>query len=182
MRYKIKNNLVYFNVFYIFYYLLCAFIVFVLIFTFMFRIVTVTGSSMKGTLLNGDKLIVSALFSEPKCGDIIIANEEEEIGKIIVKRVIATEGQTIKIDYENNQVVVDNIIIDEPYLSVKTTKPTDYWEIPNVIPKGYVFVMGDNRPNSLDSRDSRLQLIALEDIVGKAEFIVSPINRITYLY
>lgn len=166
----------------IFGFLLCSFIICMLIFTFVFHVVTVDGSSMNDKLLNGDKLIVSELFSKPQCNDIIIANAKDSIGKIIVKRVIATEGQTLKIDYDNNQVIVDGIVIEEPYLSKETTKPTDYWEIPSVIPEGYVFVMGDNRPYSLDSRDSRVQLIPVEEIVGKAEFIVYPPNRFTYLY
>ena len=185
MRYEEKNKkgrTINSFIFEMFSFLLSAFIVFIFIFTFAFRLVTVDGSSMNNTLLNEDRLIVSELFSEPKCGDIIVANAEKSIGKIIIKRVIATEGQMLKIDYDNNQITVDGVIIDEPYLSVTTTKPTDYWEIPSVIPKGYVFVMGDNRPGSLDSRDSRVQLIPVEDIVGKAEFIVFPPNRITYLY
>lgn len=163
-------------------FLLTSFILCLVIFTFLFRVVTVDGRSMNDKLLDGDKLIVCELYSKPQCGDIIIANAKDSINKIIVKRVIATEGQTLKIDYNNNQVIVDGIIIDEPYLSVETTRPSDYWEIPYVIPEGYVFVMGDNRPDSLDSRDARLQLVSTDDIVGKAEFIVFPPNRITYLY
>ncbi len=159
-----------------------ALIAFVFMFCFLFRVATVDGNSMKNTLYNDDKIIVSELYSKPKTGDIIVANSAETLGKIIVKRVIATEGQTLKIDYENNQVIVDGIIYDEPYISTVTNEPTDYWSIPSVIPKGYVFVMGDNRSFSLDSRDKRLQLVSEKDIVGKAELIVFPFNRIQYLY
>lgn len=158
-----------------------ALVAFVVLFSFVFRLATVDGSSMKNTLYNGDKIVVSELYSKPESGDIIVANSTDSLGKIIVKRVIATEGQTLKIDYDNNQVIVDGIIYDEPYISSITNEPTDYWTIPTVIPEGYVFVMGDNRAFSLDSRDNRLQLVSVNDIVGKAEFIIFPLNRIQFL-
>ena len=158
-----------------------ALITFIVIFTFVFRIATVDGSSMKNTLYDKDKIIVTELYSKPETGDIVVVNSAEALGKIIVKRVIATEGQTLEIDYDNNQVIVDGIIYDEPYISTITNEPTDYWKIPSVIPKGYVFVMGDNRAFSLDSRDARLQLVSVNDIVGKADFIVFPFDRIQFL-
>ena len=158
-----------------------ALITFIMIFTFVFRVATVDGSSMENTLYDKDKIIVTELYSKPEAGDIVVANSAETLGKIIVKRVIATEGQTLKIDYDKNQVIVDGIVYDEPYISTTTNEPTDYWNIPNVIPEGYVFVMGDNRSFSLDSRDARLQLVSVNDIVGKADFIVFPFDRVQFL-
>ncbi|MDD5796717.1 MAG: signal peptidase I [Oscillospiraceae bacterium] len=185
-RYSFKvrnnNNPVVLYIYGIFQMLLYALIAFAIIFCFFFRLVTVDGNSMTDTLLNGDKLIVSELFTKPKCGDIIVANSNDTLGKIIVKRVIASEGQSLKIDYDKNEVAVDGVILDEAYTSSKTSKPTDYWKIPYIVPEGYVFVMGDNRAYSLDSRDNRLQLVAIDDIVGKAEFIISPFDRVKYLY
>ena len=78
-------------------------------------------------------------------------------------------------------MVVDGLVYDEPYISTTTNEPTDYWNIPNVIPEGYVFVMGDNRSFSLDSRDARLQLVSVNDIVGIADFIVFPFDRVQFL-
>lgn len=161
--------------------LLAALIVFVLIFTFAFRLVTVDGSSMKETLINGDKLVVGELFQKPEPNDIVVANCNDSLGKVIIKRVIATEGQTLKIDYENEKIVVDGVVIEEPYISSKTNEPTDYWEIPKVVPEGYVFVMGDNRSYSLDSRDNRVQMIPVNNIVGKAELVVFPFDRVKFL-
>lgn len=158
-----------------------ALITFIMIFTFVFRVATVDGNSMKNTLFDKDKIIVSDLYKKPETGDIVVVNSTDTLGKIIVKRVIATKGQTLRIDYDNNQVIVDGIVYDEPYISTVTNEPTDYWQIPSIIPEGYVFVMGDNRSFSLDSRDDRLQLVPEKDIVGKAEFIIYPFNRAQFL-
>ncbi len=158
-----------------------ALVTFICIFCFVVRIATVDGNSMKDTLYHGDKIIVTELYSDVKAGDIIVANSADTLGKIIVKRVIATEGQHLKIDYNKNRVIVDGIVIDEPYISTETNEPTDYWNIPEIIPEGYVFVMGDNRSYSLDSRDNRLQLVSVNDIVGKADLVVFPFERIQFL-
>lgn len=162
--------------------LLIALVAFTVVFSFFFRLVNVDGSSMKNTLLNSDKVVVAEMYSQPECGDIIVANCNDSIGKVVVKRVIAVEGQTLSIDYESGEVAVDGVVLDEPYISTKTDEPTNPWNVPTVIPKGYVFVMGDNRSYSLDSRDNRMQLIPISDIVGKAEFVIFPFDRIKFLY
>lgn len=102
--------------------------------------------------------------------------------KIIIKRVIATEGQTIKIDYDNNKVIVDGIVLDEEYVASDTIRPTVGWNIPDTIPEGYVFVMGDNRSVSLDSRSGSIQLIPKTMILGKAQFVIYPFDHFKYLY
>lgn len=162
--------------------LLFSLVIISIIFSFVVRLVNVDGVSMNTTLLNGDKVVVSEMFSAYKCGDIIVADCTDTLGKAVVKRVIAAEGQSLSIDYEGGEIAVDGVVLDEPYISSPTDIPTDPWNIPSVIPEGFVFVMGDNRTDSLDSRDNRMQLIPISSIVGKAEFVIFPFNRIKYLY
>lgn len=157
----------------------------VLILLFAFRIVNVDGHSMDHTLHNHDKLLVTDLFTAPQPGDIIVADctgPDKPIQKILVKRVIAVGGQTLRIDYEKQQIAVDGVILKEPYVSSATVPPAEAWDIPQVIPQGYVFVMGDNRSNSTDSRSARVQLIPVTDIIGKVQMILFPFENFTYLY
>lgn len=153
-----------------------------IIFTFFIRDVTIDGESMKDTLFDGDKVVLTNFLYTPKVGDIVAIDADQQIGKIIIKRVIATEGQTIKIDYDNNRVIVDGIVLNEEYVASNTIKPTVGWEIPEVIPEGYIFVMGDNRSVSLDSRSGSIQLIQKNMVIGKAQIVLYPIDHIKYLY
>ena len=135
------------------------------IFTFVIRDANVVGNSMLDTLHSEDKILMSNFMYKPKCGDIVAINAENRIEKRIVKRVIATEIQ-----------------IDEPYASSITREPSNPLQIPYVIPEGYIFVMGDNRIISLDSRDKSIGLVSVDEVIGKAQFIVFPFDRFTYLY
>ncbi len=156
----------------------------VLLLTFVFRLVNVDGSSMMDTLYDSDKMIVTNFLYEPQDGDIVVISHGEQYATPLVKRVIATEGQTVKIDYEKNQLTVDGVVIDEPYVKeAMLDLPGIYdLDIPEVIPEGKVFVMGDNRNHSLDSRSQKIGLINKTDIIGKAQFIVWPPSRFEYLY
>lgn len=152
----------------------------ILIITFVFTMVIVDGRSMQHTLESGDKIIVTKMGYQPKDGDVIVVGKSEEgYSKPIVKRVIATEGQTLKIDFENQQVIVDGKVLDEPYISSETIEGTA--EIPEVIPEGYIFVMGDNRYISMDSRYKDIGLVNVDDIVGKAVFVVFPFDRFGFI-
>ena len=162
--------------------ILFMFSIICIIFTFIFRDANVVGNSMVNTLHNNDKIILTNFMYIPEPGDIVVINAENQIEKDIIKRVIATEGQTLRIDYNTGEVLVDGVIIDEPYISSYTIKPNNEYDIPYVIPEGYIFVMGDNRNVSLDSRDSEIGLIPVSDVIGKAQFIFFPVNRISYLY
>ena len=143
-------------------------------FTFIIRDANVVGNSMLDTLHSDDKIFITNFMYEPKCGDIVAINAENQIEKRIIKRVIAVEGQTLVVDY--------SIKIDEPYVSSLTREPSNPLQIPYVIPEGYIFVMGDNRIISLDSRDKSIGLVSVDDVIGKAQFIFFPLDRFKYLY
>lgn len=148
----------------------------ILIFSFLFRIVVVSGPSMNNTLIDGDMLLLlsSTLYSSPKQGDIIVASKDSfDNGSPIIKRVIATQGQTVDIDFEQGIVYVDGIALDEPY----TNTPTNQQEgmtFPLTVDIGCVFVMGDNRNISKDSRSTDIGLIDCREILGKAIFLFYP--------
>lgn len=168
------------TVYYLAHSVIIAVVVIIILLTFFFRIVNVDGRSMMNTLLDGDKVIVTNFMYEPKNNDIVVISHAEEYDKPIIKRVIATEGQTLKIDFQNERVYVDGTLLDEPYVSSELKEGNT--EIPEVIPEGKVFVMGDNRLDSLDSRYSEIGLIDTDNIIGKAQFVALPITRIQYLY
>ena len=147
---------------------LCAMFALLLVLSIFCRQVTVDGDSMNDTLQNHDRLLVACMGYEPKCGDIVIVTHGENLPEAIVKRVIATAGQTLEIDYKTGDVIVDGVLLRESYIKGVTRATIENWNIPRVIPDGYIFVMGDNRENSLDSRSSRVGLIPVENVIGRA--------------
>lgn len=154
-------------------------VVFILL-TFVFRLVNVDGQSMMDTLFDKDKVLVTNLCYTPECGDVVVISHGQNLNKPIIKRVIATEGQSLSIDFSTGNVVVDGAVLDEPYIKDLTVKQGDA-EIPEVIPEDMVFVMGDNRNHSTDSRFTAVGLINENDIVGKAQFIIYPFDRMKKL-
>ncbi len=154
-----------------------AFFAVILIFTFLLRVANVDGESMLPTLTEGDRLIVSHLFYEPKAGDIVIVNSEK-LNKAIVKRVIAVEGQSVEIDPEAGTVKVDGVILDEPYILEATNEDEGYHDYPVIVPPDCVFVMGDNRMNSTDSRSEWVGFVEDEDILGKVIFRIFPFSSV----
>lgn len=155
------------------------------IFTFVFRIVGVSGPSMMNTLHDGDWLVVSAFITEPERGDIVIitqpnalTNDSNGESTPIVKRVIAVGGDTIDIDFATATVKVNGKVIDEPYLGSATINaPAEGgWEYPLTLKEGQVFVMGDNRQHSSDSRSPAIGLIDEDYILGQVLFRFSPIT------
>ncbi len=155
----------------------------VLVFTFVFRIVGVDGDSMQNTLYDSDRLIITHLFYQPKAGDIVIITQPNAVNKPLVKRIVAVGGQTVDIDTDRGLVYVDGEIIDEPYIKEPTVKiPSPPMEFPVTVPEGKVFVMGDNRNHSLDSRSTDVGMIDERYILGKAIFRIYPFNRIGGLY
>ena len=146
--------------------LISAALVLVLVFSFFFRIIQVDGASMVPTLQNGDKLIVWGAGYEPQRGDVVIVDSYTAYGKPLVKRVIAKGGDTISIDYASGTVTVNGEVLDEDYIAEPTYLGYDV-EFSYTLPEGTVFVMGDNRNNSLDSRSSYVGCIDERDILGK---------------
>lgn len=157
--------------------LVFALIICIIVFVFIFRIVDVSGDSMNPTLLNGDKLVVSDVFYKPKQGDIVIFRKDEYKAEALVKRVIATEGQTIEIDFDRGRVYVDGELLDEPYIAEPTHNQLDF-QGPQTIPEGCVFVMGDNRNASSDSRRAQIGMVDERLIVGKVLLRVFPFDSI----
>ena len=150
--------------------------VFMLIYTLCFRAVVVRGNSMYDTLCDGDRLLVlnRIFYRNPKQGDIIVASKDSfRNGECIIKRVIATEGQEVDIDFTTGTVYVNGVALKEPYLYSDTKRP-EGMEFPLVVDKGCVFVMGDNRMDSKDSRDPEIGLIDEREIVGKVIFLLMP--------
>lgn len=142
-------------------------VVVLLMFTFIFRIVSVDGSSMNNTLMDEDKLITTHLLYKPEAGDIVVLNSDLEEYERLIKRVIAISGQTIDIEEASGKVIVDGEYINEPYVKGLTSALSNY-DYPITIPDGYVFVMGDNREHSTDSRDELVGFVNVDDILGKA--------------
>ncbi|MBQ1546325.1 MAG: signal peptidase I [Clostridia bacterium] len=155
---------------------LFALILVVMIMTFCFRLVDVDGDSMLQTLQNGNKIIVTGLNYEPQVGDIVVIAHGAELDKALVKRVIAVGGQTVDINSETGDVIVDGIVIKEDYINGKTTKIGNT-EFPLEVEDGTVFVLGDNRPISKDSRFTDVGLIDNDAIIGKVQFRIYPFNK-----
>jgi len=146
------------------------------VFLLVFRIIVVSGSSMYSTLMDGDYLLlVSNLFyNDPQQGDIIVASKEYfDNGAPIIKRVIATEGQTVDIDFHQGVVYVDGIALDEPY-TYTPTNVDEGEEFPQVVREGCVFALGDNRNRSRDSRSPEIGQIDKREILGKAIYLFLP--------
>lgn len=153
--------------------LLVAVVVVVLVMTFCFRMVAVDGSSMMDTLQDNDYVFITGLNYEPQVGDIVVISHGVELNKPIVKRVIAVGGQTVDIDFETGDVTVDGVLLDEPYILGSTTVSADV-EFPLTVTEGTVFVLGDNRVISKDSRYSDVGLIDVNNIIGKVQLRVYP--------
>ena len=148
--------------------LIYAILLILLIFTFFFRVVGVNGDSMNPTLQSGDWLTVSAITNEVKTGDIVVITQPNSLNEPLIKRVIAKGGDTVNIDFIEGTVTVNGKILYEPYIAEKTEISGDY-VYPLEIPEGYIFVMGDNRNDSLDSRFRTIGLIDERYVLGVAE-------------
>ena len=150
--------------------------VIMVLFLLVFRIVVVDGTSMNKTLLHGDYVLVlsNLLYPQPENGDIVVLSKNSySNGEPLVKRVIATEGQTVDINFETGEVFVDGKVLDEPYINT-STNTTGGIVFPLVVEDGCVFVMGDNRNKSKDSRYPEIGIIDRREILGKVIFLVLP--------
>ncbi len=152
-----------------------AIIIIFVIFTFVCRPTSVVGSSMVPTLQNGDWLIATPQ-KEYSYGDIVIITQPNVHNEPLIKRVIATEGQWIDINFTSGQVIVDNKELEEPYIADLTRTSSDV-TFPIQVPEGKVFVMGDNRNHSSDSRTSGVGFIDTRYILGKAQWRILPFGN-----
>ena len=142
----------------------------ILIFPFLTQLIVVVGSSMYPTLYDGDLVLAWRLNYQPETGDVVIVHKETDvIRETIVKRVIATGGQTVELDYDQNAVYVDGVRLEEDYINLEEAE-------------GSVFVMGDNRNHSTDSRFTvELGIVDEGYIIGKALFVFLPFNHLKLL-
>ena len=159
-------------------------------YTYLFCVASVEGTSMVPTLQDKDRLFVTRIFNTYETGDILIIQSDhayvfDEDGKIkenpgldkrIVKRLIAVGGQEVNIDFDAGEVFVDGKKLDEPYINAPTKRNEGAFRYPITVPDGYVFVLGDNRGISRDSRDPNVALIPMSDVVGEVRFRIAPLS------
>ena len=158
-----------------------------LVFTFVIRMVGVSGPSMTPTLLNGDYVLVQSNFTykNVEVGDVVVMLVESYDDQPIVKRVIATEGMVVDIDFQEGKVYVDGVLLDEPYINFYAENPyqttLDYalgMQYPLTVPEDKMFVMGDNRGHSADSRYAEIGLVDERCILGRVMMVVWPFSEI----
>jgi len=148
----------------------------IVIFVLLFRLIVVSGDSMYNTLVDGDYLLLlsNVFYRQPEAGDIVVISKESfDNGAPIVKRVIATEGQIVDIDFDNAIVYVDGLPLEEPYIFTPTTVE-EGMAFPMIVEKNCIFVLGDNRQVSLDSRSPQVGLVDRREVLGKALVLMIP--------
>ena len=161
-----------------------------LLFTFVVRLCEVSGDSMNNTLVDNEKLLVSNVFYKPECGDIIVFHQTGALNEPVVKRVIAVGGETININFDTMEITVtgkdgNKRVLQEDYafydsnesVKKKYMRHTTDFLFPLEVPEGYLFVMGDNRYNSLDSRFLEVSLVDERRVLGKVIFRLTPFNK-----
>ncbi|MBQ8397490.1 MAG: signal peptidase I [Clostridia bacterium] len=152
----------------------------ILLFTFFTRLTSVVGPSMQDTLYEGQKLLVSDIGYDPTPGDIIVYHELGDYNEPIVKRVIATEGQVVDIDFTTWTLTVDGEVVDEPYRKVDSSfLLTSDQSYPVTVPENCLFVMGDNRNHSSDSRSTRMGqngFIDERQVLGRVVLRLTPFD------
>ena len=154
----------------------------VLFFVFVAQMITVQGPSMQNTLYAGDKvLVLKSALCEIEAGDVVMIHQyNAQLNETIIKRVIATGGQTVDIDFDTGTVYVDGVALEEDYIAERTYS-AEGLEFPVTLEEGNLFVMGDNRNHSTDSRSDMLGVIDERYVVGKAIFLIFPGRIAQYL-
>lgn len=156
--------------------LISALLICVLVFVFVMRIMDVHGTSMVPTLHNGDKVLVSDLFYEPARGDIVVFKKDGyDDNKALVKRVVAVAGDVVNIDFDRGIVYINGEAAEEDYIDVLTTTKIDFIG-PQTVPENCLFVLGDNRNASTDSRDKRIGMVDKRLVIGKVLLVIYPFN------
>lgn len=159
----------------------------VVLFSFVFRTCTVDGSSMNDTLMHGERLVISDLFYQPERGDVIVFHQTGRQNMPLVKRVIALEGDTVTIDFDSWTVTVKDkqgniTVLDEPYVNIDTPYHHHSGIHTYEVPEDCLFVLGDNRNDSMDSTDStNIGFVDERRVLGKVIFRVSPISKLGFI-
>ncbi|MBQ4248468.1 MAG: signal peptidase I [Clostridia bacterium] len=163
--------------------LVFSLVVIILVFSFFVRIITVDGESMERTLHTSDKVVLTTVGYEPEYGDIVVVNMPNWTDRPFIKRIIATGGQTVDIDFSSGKVIVDGQTLNEPYIN-DIIREAVYQQIdfPIVVPEGTVFVMGDNRNASTDSRSGLIGCVDERYVMGKAQFRIFPVSSLGSIY
>ena len=170
-----------------------ALAVLLLLFTFAMRLCRVEGASMENTLYDGENLLLFSLGYQPEQDDVIVfhlTDDSQTLEKTLVKRVIATGGQTVQIDFKNNTIFVDGVLYEDEHAVLKNQQDaiTDQymyfrpdWKYDSktdtmtvTVPEGQLFVLGDNRNFSRDSRDSDIMFVDERCVLGKVILRVFP--------
>ncbi|MGW8114701.1 signal peptidase I [Caproicibacterium sp. NSD3] len=158
--------------------IIAALIIVTLFFSAFFRVAEVDGTSMIPNLYSGDRVFLTGIYTKPVNGDVVVIapNGSEEVP--LIKRVIATENQTVDIDRTSGKVSVDGVELDETrYIGNNRTDQESDLQFPLTVPSGHVFVLGDNRSVSKDSRSADIGFIDQKDIIGKALLVIFPFDR-----
>lgn len=158
--------------------LVMALVALILVFTLVGRVIGVVGNSMVPTLHWNDLLLLQSIGYTPEQGDVVVLRKESFMAEPIVKRVIATGGQHVSIDYASSTVTVDGVVLDEPYINEMMGYPIDTEMTISdvVVPEGSIFVMGDNRNHSSDSRHQRLGTVDERYVLGRVLCVIFPFS------
>lgn len=153
-----------------------AIAILVIIFTIFIKLIVVNGVSMMPTLQDKDWMVLSSFLYVPEKGDIVVVNKKEPVMEPIIKRIVATENDSI--DIRDGKVYINDELKDESkYIGDAITNDYGDMRFPQVVPKGCYFVLGDNRENSLDSRFEKIGFISRNEILGKAKVVIFPFDR-----
>ncbi len=155
------------------------------VFTFVVRVITVDGSSMEPTYYHGDRVLSTALTGAPRPGDVVIV--VNALDEPIIKRVIATGGQVVEFDQELGEVMVDGEVVPgsvygiEDGITFVADRPGQMLTFPQIVPEGCLFVLGDNRDGSLDSRSVEVGMVDARNVLGKVFFNLFPISKFGFV-
>lgn len=159
-----------------------AFVIVTVVFTFAARVVTVDGASMEPNYYDGDRVLVTSLAGEAKAGDVVIIVHALE--ETLIKRVVATEGQVVDFDNELGELIVDGKVVNGEVYGTRngiTFAPEnvgDTMDFPQTVPEGCVFVLGDHRDDSTDSRKLSVGMVDRRNILGRVVFNLYPMSKI----
>lgn len=154
----------------------------IVLFTLVVRLEWVNGSSMYPTLRDREMMLVWQAGYTPKAGDVVVLTQKSYRKESLVKRVIAVGGQTVRIDYGENRVYVDGTALEEDYINWSEPDPMEprpeSWTEELTVPEGFLFVMGDNRNHSSDSRDPDIGVVAGGNVLGKCVLVLVPFRML----